>query len=247
MEQTNHYQLNLIELTDRFTPEPLNENAETVDDALNTHDAAIAALDAGKADADDLTALAARVGTLESGKADSTAVSAEATARQNAVSGEAAARQSADTALQGNIDAEATARQSADTTLQSNITAEATARAAAISALTAAVGTQGHTCRLAWGTYSGTGSFGSGSPNSLTFPFTPYLVTFGTEYKDRDFQHPTMLIRGMTSCRCETTDNPITVSWNNKTVSWYSATNAQRQSNESGKTYRYVAFGSDDT
>ena len=48
---------------------------------------------------------------------------------------EAAARQQADTTLQGNIDSEASARQGADTTLQGNIEAEAASRQQAIDGL----------------------------------------------------------------------------------------------------------------
>ena len=36
MQQTEHYQLNLIETSDPFSPEPLNKNTETVDAALAT-------------------------------------------------------------------------------------------------------------------------------------------------------------------------------------------------------------------
>lgn len=63
------------------------------------------------------------------------AVSAEALARSQAVTNEANARTDADTALQDNITAEATARGNADTALQGNITAEANARSAADTAL----------------------------------------------------------------------------------------------------------------
>ena len=66
-------------------------------------------------------------------------ITAEATARQNAIAVEATARQNADTALQNAITAEATARQNADTTLQNAITAEATARAQADNAINEAI------------------------------------------------------------------------------------------------------------
>ena len=37
-----------------------------------------------------------------------------------------------------------------------------------LAALTTAVGEGGHNCRIAFGSYQGTGTYGAGSPNSLT-------------------------------------------------------------------------------
>lgn len=57
MQQTSKYQLNLIEGTDDFLPDPLNENMEKLEEALNQE----AELREGVAET--LTALAANVGT----------------------------------------------------------------------------------------------------------------------------------------------------------------------------------------
>ena len=59
--------------------------------------------------------------------------------RTKMISAETAARQSADTTLQGNIDSEAAARQGADTTLQGNIDSEAAARQSADNTLQNAI------------------------------------------------------------------------------------------------------------
>jgi len=45
MQQTPNYKLDLIEKTDDFSPDPLNANAQKLEDALNANDAARAALD----------------------------------------------------------------------------------------------------------------------------------------------------------------------------------------------------------
>lgn len=58
-------------------------------------------------------------------------INAEVSARSSAVMAEATARQSADITLQNNISAESAARQAADQTLQNNISAEASTRATA--------------------------------------------------------------------------------------------------------------------
>ena len=41
MQQTNKYKFNLIETTDAFSPNPLNDNAKKLEDALITHEAAV--------------------------------------------------------------------------------------------------------------------------------------------------------------------------------------------------------------
>ena len=61
MQHTDKYNLNIIETTDAFSPEPLNENARTLE-------AQLAALDAAKAAQADFDGLAGRVGTLETGR-----------------------------------------------------------------------------------------------------------------------------------------------------------------------------------
>lgn len=46
MQQTEKYQLNLIDPSDDFSPEPLNQNMETVDVQLSDHDARLTNLTA---------------------------------------------------------------------------------------------------------------------------------------------------------------------------------------------------------
>ena len=61
MQHTDKYNFNLIETSDPFSPDALNENAEALE-------AQLAALDAAKAEQTDLSALSARVGALETGR-----------------------------------------------------------------------------------------------------------------------------------------------------------------------------------
>lgn len=48
MQQTEKYQLNLIEKTDTFSPEALNQNAQKVEGALGTLDGRVTALEVKK-------------------------------------------------------------------------------------------------------------------------------------------------------------------------------------------------------
>ena len=57
MQFTNQYKLNLIEATDTFSPQPLNENMEKVEAALKTQGEALSAAQAQHAQ--DIAALAA--------------------------------------------------------------------------------------------------------------------------------------------------------------------------------------------
>ena len=102
MQQTETYQLNLIETSDTFSPAPLNENAQKLESALTaarTEAAAgIAAGDAAEA------------------QARASADAAEAQARASADAAEAQTRASADAA-------EANARAAADAALGQRVTA----------------------------------------------------------------------------------------------------------------------------
>ena len=77
MQHTKQYELNLIDKTDAFSPDPLNENTEKVEKALE----------------------AVRAGAADEAAARAKAVSDEATARAKADADEAAARSAADKAL----------------------------------------------------------------------------------------------------------------------------------------------------
>ena len=117
------------------------------------------------------------------------------------------------------------------------------------------LGTAGHNCRIATGSYVGTGTYGQSSPNSLTFPFPPLFVlictggdptypNYGNSYSD------CFLLRPLTTCVSTGNSCRNTVTWSGNTVSWYvqpDQTNEHiGQNNTSGYTYRYIAFGYDE-
>ena len=111
-----------------------------------------------------------------------------------------------------------------------------------------ALGSGGHTCRIAWGSYTGTGSAGSGSPNTLTFDFRPMVILFATEASFHCW--PGIFYNGIEVGKsCVINDSFfIYVTWQGHSVSWYSRDNNEEfQMNASNRTYFYVALGYDDS
>lgn len=86
------------------------------------------------------------------------------------------------------------------------------------------------TAVMATGSYTGTGTFGSSSPNTLTFSFTPELVILSGG--------DVGLTISNTSPSGGTSDAYI----QGATAKWYS-TSAAKQLNVQGKSYSYVAIG----
>ena len=149
MQQTTTYKLNLIETSDAFSPEPLNQNTRKVETALADGAAALAEETAArqKAVADEIAARQKAVSDEAAARKD--AVAAETAARQKAVADEAAARKDA-------VAAETAAREKA-------VADEAAARKSAVTAL------ERH--KFACGTY-----VGSGTNQTIQLPFTPKAV-----------------------------------------------------------------------
>lgn len=93
--------------------------------------------------------------------------------------------------------------------------------------------------RMKTGNYTGTGVYGSSTPNTLSFDFEPKLliISGGTlgmtvilTYKSNGYT-----VAGSTQI------NGIT--WGSSSVSWYSITSTSYQLNDSGGTYYYVCIG----
>ena len=93
-------------------------------------------------------------------------------------------------------------------------------------------------CRIAMGTYVGTGTYGPAAPNKLEFQFQPlavaisgeanggYLWLYGNNYERVD------------------DSNVNTLAWSETSLTWYSGNpSAATQLNREGKIYRYIAFG----
>lgn len=98
--------------------------------------------------------------------------------------------------------------------------------------------------KIATGSYTGTGTYGSSNPCSLTFSFVPKLVMVQQENSGyfpsfRTFYGETTIngYQGYSATQ------PLDGIWNNKTLSWYSARSAEYQFNYNGRKYNYIAFG----
>ena len=150
MQQTSKYQFNLVDATDDFSPDPLNQNAQKTETAL-------AEMEADLAD------------------------------------------------------------------------------------LVTEVGAGGHTCRIAFGSYQGSGTYGAGSPNSLSFDFYPVLVML----QGVGMQNNGIMVRGsgMGTSTWSSGGSPVAAAWTNHSVSWYSTESDAFQNNMSNFTYFYVAVG----
>ena len=111
--------------------------------------------------------------------------------------------------------------------------------------LAAGLGAGGHNARVALGSYTGTGTHGSGSPNTLTFDFTPAVVFIGCS--NTSVGWPTVLIRNAGVGHCDSGSERLTVTWLSNGVRWYTDAGHQSyQNNYSGYTYYYVALGYDE-
>lgn len=109
---------------------------------------------------------------------------------------------------------------------------------------------------FAVGSYTGTGTYGSSNPNSLTFDFVPKVV-----FIVPDGSHSNggmILLYGATKFggfgTFYTTSGTVSagqcnITWNGTTVSWYNPASSindaaiyEAQQNKSGMVYRYLAF-----
>ena len=110
------------------------------------------------------------------------------------------------------------------------------------------LGKLGDKARVQVVSYVGTGTYGSGHPNSLTFDFVPKVVfVVGTQYSDGDGISIMPMIYGYGFSNRELSDsnaNYCIVTWNKKNVTWYAySSNAVSQSNSQGGKYFAVAIG----
>ena len=114
-------------------------------------------------------------------------------------------------------------------------------------ALTAALGAGGSTCRIACGSYAGTGTAGASGPNALSFGFKPLLVflinTESTAPNEGLDINQTILVRPAARVlKSWAASAELSVQWTDSGVSWYGDT-AYGQLNASTRTYAYVALG----
>lgn len=114
-----------------------------------------------------------------------------------------------------------------------------------IAALSTALGSGGKTARITYGTYTGTGTYGSGNPNKLNFDFCPVVVMC---HAGSYTPPPAIFLRGATTVANTDSKEPVsfTLSWASNAVTWYETSSAANQLNTSGTTYHYVAVGYSD-
>ena len=110
------------------------------------------------------------------------------------------------------------------------------------------LGQLGDKVRIATGSYTGTGTHGSSNPNSLTFEFEPKVLFIApvTNYSGA-LNYQSIFWKGVTSfptyIGSADTGMSVVVNWG-KTVSWYTTGSyANRQLNDNGVDYAYVAIG----
>ena len=90
------------------------------------------------------------------------------------------------------------------------------------------------------GAYTGSGTYGSGNPNSLTLEFEPKMVIVqGTSGRMAVMIKPSGV--GISIGASDSTT--LNVTWDGDSVRWYNAVNAANQMNTNNETYSYTAFG----
>ena len=114
--------------------------------------------------------------------------------------------------------------------------------------------------KIETGSYTGTGTYGSSNPNTLTFEFVPKVVLFTAIYHQPNGNYtaayaPSMYWFGeeafVAATGAQSTASSysnvqvsyVFVSVNYKTMTWYSGSGANQQLNIQGATYYYIAIG----
>lgn len=89
------------------------------------------------------------------------------------------------------------------------------------------------------GSYIGTGASGVNGKNTLTFSGKPFLVFVAGKY-----QFFALRAASYANSFSPTVDYevPLTLTWGENSLTWYSTNNAERQCNTSGETYYYAAL-----
>ena len=173
MQQTTKYQFNLVDTTDDFSPTPLNQNMEKVEEELSGL---------------------------------STALTQGLEEVEDSVS-----------ALEDSVDSQ-------------------------LAAVTAALGTGGSNARVTYGSYTGTGTYGSDNPITLNCPFKPLAVVIQSHYQNS--RTTVYFIRNMTSVISDAYQQyTMQITWNDQSVSFYSDGSQFAHFNAIGGTYHYVILG----
>ena len=115
----------------------------------------------------------------------------------------------------------------------------------AVTALTSAIGSGGHTCRMAFGSYVGDGTVHTvDNPKRLSVDFTPVLMICSSRDPNNLYRElPWILQRGReTYGRLEQVGNGGFVTFYDRKIEWYGDGYLVCM-NISGRTYQWVVFG----
>ena len=118
---------------------------------------------------------------------------------------------------------------------------------ASVAALIPNVGSSGHNCRVAFGSYVGTGKTGKTNPVVINCGFCPVVVflAYQTGTGDNAELKYSYFLRGTTLGPCPTYPEIfMTMTWSDQSLSYYS-TSAAYQANVNGRTYYYGVLGYD--
>lgn len=125
--------------------------------------------------------------------------------------------------------------------------ADGAATSAALSALTKNLGTAGHNCRIAVGSYTGTDTYGSANPTSLTFDFYPVVVIVAI-VSESPANNPSVFIRGRNLAASKPEGgaySTLKLTWSDNGVSWYNANTGKNSAYQlnAATQYCYVVLG----
>lgn len=132
-----------------------------------------------------------------------------------------------------------------DTALKAN--ADAAAGAASAERVTALEQKweRGKVCRVAWGSYTGTGTYGKDHPTTLSCDFTPVMLAVYN--RDSNNITPVFAFREMTEFGYSSSGGINAITWGERGVSWYvtsgNTMSTNYQMNASGKAYHYLIIG----
>ena len=94
-------------------------------------------------------------------------------------------------------------------------------------------------CRIVYGSYVGNGQYGSSNPKTLTFDGTPLFVALSGRYHFFAVKGCSFV---QTLSSPSLADLSLPLTWDDRSVSWYSTENADKQQNLSGTDYFYIAL-----
>ena len=122
--------------------------------------------------------------------------------------------------------------------------------ATARSLISTAQDTADSKCKIIPGSYVGTGTYGSGNKNSLTFDNPPKMLivtsSANASYGSTRSYDLLLYISGFNGLAPSSFTSKsggfylVTISGSGNTVSWYSSQSAEYQLNKSGVTYNYI-------